>query len=92
MVRSFADRGYAVWNVGYPVFGAGRRRLADTFEDAATAVDLLDEVAGRWPIDPEAVLTVGVSAGEHLRHLVCRPARPARGLARVVAGDVPKGT
>jgi len=93
VVRAFTQRGYAVWNVGYRVLGTGMGGgWPTTFEDAATAVDLLQDVAGRWPIDPDAVLTVGVSAGGTLATWCAgRSGLPegAPGSSPVV---VPKGT
>lgn len=64
LARAFALRGYAVWNVDYRVLGIGEGGgWPSTFEDTAAAIDLLADVATRWPIDPESVLTAGVSAG-----------------------------
>jgi acetyl esterase/lipase len=93
VVRSFAHRGYAVWNVGYRVLGTGMGGgWPHTFVDAATAVDLLQEVAGRWPIDPEAVLTVGVSAGGTLATWCAGRSGLPEGAPGSSPVIVPKGT
>ena len=64
VARALSLRGYAVWNVDYRTNGTGEGGgWPNTYKDAASAVDLLDVVARRWPIDPASVLTIGWSAG-----------------------------
>jgi 3-dehydroquinate dehydratase type II len=60
-----AGRSWATWNVEYRRLGAGGG-WPETLEDVAAAIDHLEIVATRHPIDLRRVVTIGHSAGGHL--------------------------
>jgi acetyl esterase/lipase len=65
IAEDLVGRGWAVWNIEYRRVGAGGG-WPDTFRDVATAVDLLDLLAERHPLDLSRLLLIGHSAGGHL--------------------------
>ncbi|WP_233159759.1 S9 family peptidase [Pseudonocardia sp. MH-G8] len=79
LAADLADAGLAAWNVEYRRVG-GDGGWPATFEDVATAVDLLagpvqEAAGGRLPLD--RVVAVGHSAGGHLgTWLAARPGLP----------------
>jgi acetyl esterase/lipase len=91
LARDLADRGYAVWNIEYRRIGEDGGGWPGTFDDVATAIDALaDLAAGRAPqgemavsvardrLDLGRVITMGHSAGGHLAlWAAARPGLPA---------------
>jgi acetyl esterase/lipase len=63
LAHDLARRGYAVWNIEYRRVGQEGGGWPGTLEDAAAAIDHLDEVGA---VDTGRVVTVGHSAGGHL--------------------------
>jgi acetyl esterase/lipase len=66
IARDLADRGFAVWNVGYRLLGEPGAGYPGTFEDVATAVDRIRQEAARYDLDMRRVIVLGHSAGGHL--------------------------
>ena len=60
-----ANRGWAAWNIEYRRVGAGGG-WPMTFEDVASALDHLVELAESHSLDLDRVVTIGHSAGGHL--------------------------
>jgi acetyl esterase/lipase len=65
IAEDLVGRGSAVWNIEYRRVGAGGG-WPNTFRDVATALDLLDLLAERHPLDLSRLLLIGHSAGGHL--------------------------
>jgi len=63
---ALADRGIAVWSIGYRRANEEGGGYPGTFEDVATAVDLLPAEARRRGLDLSRSVLVGHSAGGHL--------------------------
>lgn len=63
--RDLVGRGWAAWNIEYRRVGAGGG-WPSTFRDVATAVDFLDLLAARHPLDLTRMIALGHSAGGHL--------------------------
>ena len=61
-----ARRGYAVWNVEYRKLGEAGAGYPGTFQDVATAIDLLRTEAPKRDLDLNRVIAIGHSAGGHL--------------------------
>jgi len=69
--------GYAVWNIDYRGVDRAGGGYPGTFEDAATAADLLRRDAARFRLDARRIVAVGHSAGGHLAlWLAARPILP----------------
>jgi acetyl esterase/lipase len=66
IAADLAGRGYAVWNVEYRKLGEAGAGYPGTFQDVATAIDLLREEAPRHDLDLSRVVAIGHSAGGHL--------------------------
>jgi len=66
MGKALADRGIAVWNVGYRRADEEGGGYPGTFQDVATAFDRLREEADRYRLDLSRTVVVGHSAGGHL--------------------------
>jgi acetyl esterase/lipase len=66
IARDLADRGFAVWNVGYRLLGEPGAGYPGTFEDVAVAIDRIRDEARRYDLDPRRVVVLGHSAGGHL--------------------------
>lgn len=66
LAADLAGRGYAVWNVEYRKLGEAGAGYPGTFEDVATAIDLLRVEAPKYGLDLKRVVAVGHSAGGHL--------------------------
>lgn len=70
--------GYAVWNIDYRGVDRPGGGYPGTFQDVATAADLLRANAGKYHLDLSRVVAVGHSAGGHLAlWLAARPKLPA---------------
>lgn len=59
-------RGYASWNVEYRRLGDAGGGWPGTFEDVADAIDYAHELAARYPLNLDAPIAMGHSAGGHL--------------------------
>ncbi len=66
MCAALAETGIATWNVEYRSVGDVGGGWPGTGDDVARAVEFVDELAGRYPLDRERVALVGHSAGGHL--------------------------
>lgn len=63
---ALAARGFAVWNVGYRRADEEGGGYPGTYQDVATAIDLLAAQAKERGLDPGRVAFYGHSAGAHL--------------------------
>jgi len=63
---ALADAGIATWNVEYRSRGDVGGMWPGAGDDVAAAIEFVDELAERYPVDPERVVLVGHSAGGHL--------------------------
>jgi acetyl esterase/lipase len=61
-----AKRGIAVWSIGYRRADETGGGYPGTYQDVATAIDLLREQAPRYRLDLSHTVLVGHSAGGHL--------------------------
>ena len=66
MGAALARAGVAVWTPEYRRVGDAGGGWPGTFQDAASAVAWLDQLAQDYPLDLERVVLVGHSAGAHL--------------------------
>ncbi len=66
LAADLAGRGYAVWNIEYRKLGEAGAGYLGTFQDVATAMDLLRVEAPKHDLDLSRVVAVGHSAGGHL--------------------------
>ncbi|MFI4965328.1 MAG: alpha/beta hydrolase [Caulobacterales bacterium] len=66
LAADLAGRGYAVWNVEYRKLGEAGAGYPGTFQDVASAIDLLRAEAAKHDLDLTRVVAVGHSAGGHL--------------------------
>jgi acetyl esterase/lipase len=66
MGRALADRGIAVWSIGYRRANEAGGGYPGTFEDAASAIDMVRKEAARLRLDLARSAVVGHSAGGHL--------------------------
>ncbi|WP_329640190.1 alpha/beta hydrolase [Phenylobacterium sp.] len=66
IAADLAGRGYAVWNVEYRKLGEAGAGYPGTFQDVATAIDLLRAEPPKRDLDLSRVIAVGHSAGGHL--------------------------
>ncbi|MCA3000706.1 MAG: alpha/beta hydrolase [Burkholderiales bacterium] len=75
--QAIAQNGVAVWSVTYRRVGTKAENFSpypDTFLDVAAAADKLREIAPRYKLDLNRVITTGHSAGGHLAlWLAARP-------------------
>jgi acetyl esterase/lipase len=75
--QAIAQKGVAVWSVTYRRVGTKAENFSpypDTFLDVAAAADKLREIAPRYKLDLNRVITTGHSAGGHLAiWLAARP-------------------
>ncbi len=62
---ALARKGYAVWNIEYRSLGNGGEWPV-MFQDVAAATDYLTEIAEIYPLDLDATVAMGHSAGGHL--------------------------
>ncbi len=77
-----ADRGVATWNVEYR--RPDRHGWAATEEDVRRAVQHLDALADRWPLDVDRVAIVGHSAGGSMAVQVAAQGIGRRPIVRLV--------
>lgn len=83
IAADLAAHGLAVWNVEYRGVDEPGGGYPGTFQDVATAVDLIRTDAQRYNLDPRRVLAVGHSAGGHLGlWAAARPRLPADSVLR----------
>jgi acetyl esterase/lipase len=61
-----AQRGIAVWSIGYRRVDENGGAYPGIFQDVATAIDLLPANAAKYHLDTSRVVAVGHSAGAHL--------------------------
>lgn len=84
MCVALAEAGIASWNVEYRCRGDVGGMWPGAGDDAAAAVEFVDELATRFPLDRERVVLVGHSAGGQLALFATRRARrPLVALAAV---------
>jgi len=70
--------GFAVWNIDYRGVDRAGGGYPGTFEDVATAAELLASEAARFGLNPNRIVAIGHSAGGHLAlWLAARPRLPA---------------
>ena len=65
MAVDLAQRGFATWNVEFRRLGAGGG-WPTTFDDVAAAINAVEELCERFPLDRSRVLFVGHSSGGQL--------------------------
>ena len=63
---ALAEAGIATWNVEYRSRGDVGGMWPGAGDDVAAAIEFVDELAERYPLDRERVVLVGHSAGGHL--------------------------
>jgi acetyl esterase/lipase len=63
--QAIADSGFAVWSIEYRRVGDEGGGWPSTFLDVGKAADHLREIAARYELDLDRVITVGHSAGGH---------------------------
>jgi len=63
--QALAERGYAVWNIEYRSLGSGGNWPV-MFQDVAAATDYLEQLEAIYPINMDAIVAIGHSAGGHL--------------------------
>ncbi|SMF00069.1 Acetyl esterase/lipase [Alteromonadaceae bacterium Bs31] len=63
--KALAERGYAVWNIEYRSLGSGGKWPV-MFQDVAAATDYLAELSEFYPLNMDAIVAMGHSAGGHL--------------------------
>jgi acetyl esterase/lipase len=84
MCEAVRAAGIASWNVEYRCHGDVGGIWPGAADDAAAAVEFVDELVDRYPLDSERVVLVGHSAGGQLALLAARRAQvPVVGLAPV---------
>lgn len=69
LADALREQGAAVWSIGYRRIGTKSENFSpypDTFLDVARAVDSLRDIAKKYPLDLNNVVTTGHSAGGHL--------------------------
>ncbi|NKB37434.1 MAG: alpha/beta fold hydrolase [Gammaproteobacteria bacterium] len=66
LAKALANDGIAVWNIEYRRVGNTGGGWPGTFNDIATAADLLYKVADKYSLDSSRVIASGHSAGGHL--------------------------
>ncbi|MEN2739988.1 alpha/beta hydrolase [Microbacterium sp. X-17] len=66
MAEALSDAGFATWNLEFRKLGNTGGGFPGTFEDIATAVDHVRELAKDFPLDLSKVVVVGHSSGAHL--------------------------
>jgi acetyl esterase/lipase len=66
MCEALREAGISTWNVEYRTVGDVAGGWPVTGEDVARAVEFVDELVERYPLDRERVVLVGHSAGGHL--------------------------
>ena len=64
--RELADRGIAVWSIGYRRVDEDGGAYPGIFQDVVRAIDLLPANAAKYNLDTSRVVAVGHSAGAHL--------------------------
>ena len=64
--RELANRGIAVWSIGYRRVDEEGGAYPGIFQDVAKAIDLLSVNAAQYKLDTSRVVAVGHSAGAHL--------------------------
>jgi acetyl esterase/lipase len=75
--RELANRGIAVWSIGYRRVDEEGGAYPGIFQDVAQAIDLLSVNAAQYKLDTSRVVAVGNSAGAHLAHwAACRGKLP----------------
>jgi acetyl esterase/lipase len=78
IAADLASRGLAVWNVEYRGVDEAGGGYPGTFQDVATAVDLIRTDAAKYNLDTRRLVAVGHSAGAHLAlWAAARPRLPA---------------
>jgi acetyl esterase/lipase len=81
---ALGDEGIATWNVEYRSGGDVGGRWPGAGDDVARAVEFVDELVARYPIDRERVILAGHSAGGQLGLWAAKRAhRPVVALAAV---------
>jgi acetyl esterase/lipase len=66
IASAIANRGIAVWSIGYRRADQNGGGYPGTFQDVATAIDKLRSHAAQYTLDAERTVVVGHSAGGHL--------------------------
>jgi pimeloyl-ACP methyl ester carboxylesterase len=94
---ALAEAGIATWNVEYRAVGDVGGRWPGPGDDVARAVEFVDELVTRFPLDRERVVLVGHSAGgqlalwaagrAHLRVVALAPVSDLRESAERVGPD-----
>jgi acetyl esterase/lipase len=66
MAGALIEQGIAVWNIEYRRVDEDGGSYPGMYQDVATAMDLLRDVAREHPLDLQRIVLVGHSAGGHL--------------------------
>jgi acetyl esterase/lipase len=66
IASAIANRGIAVWSIGYRRADQNGGGYPGTFQDVATAIDKLRAHAAQYNLDAERIVVIGHSAGGHL--------------------------
>ena len=66
IASALANRGIAVWSIGYRRADQNGGGYPGTFQDVATAIDKLRSHAAQYNLDAERTVVIGHSAGGHL--------------------------
>ena len=66
IAADLAEHGIASWNLEYRRVGPSGGGWPATFEDVASGVEFVSDLAGRYPLDLGRVALLGHSAGGHL--------------------------
>jgi acetyl esterase/lipase len=75
MCEALTEAGIASWNVEYRCHGDVGGIWPGAGDDATAAVEFVDELASRYPLDRERVVLVGHSAGGQLALFATKRAR-----------------
>lgn len=66
LATALTEEGFATWNLEYRRVGNEDGGWPNTFLDVAKGADYLRELAKKYPLDLDRVITLGHSAGGHL--------------------------
>src|ERR671935_197856 len=69
---ALGEAGIATWNVEYRCVGDPGGAWPGAGDDVAAAVEFVDELVDRYPLDPEQIVLVGHSRGHRERPAILR--------------------
>lgn len=88
MAAALTAAGIATWNVEYRRIGNPGGGWPGTFLDAASGADYVRELARRYPLNLEKVISIGHSAGGHLAVWLAARRRMPQGDALATADPI----